>query len=138
MLADEARAGIDVRTVPGMTAKTVLADLKQLIVRAKASDPDLDAPFHMNKQDPIVRTVAAAHHQITGSPPRVGTLIPQVFFGSDASHLLAAGIPTAIYGPGAVTDISTPDESMALHEMLTAANVYLQSALAICARQERP
>lgn len=152
MLADEARAGIDVRTVPGMTAKTVLADLEQLIVRAKASDPDLDAtltlsprpkfmqplPFHMNKQDPIVRTVAAAHHQITGSPPRVGTLIPQVFFGSDASHLLAAGIPTAIYGPGAVTDISTPDESMALHEMLTAANVYLHSALAICARQERP
>jgi acetylornithine deacetylase len=152
MLAEEARAGIDVRTVPGMTAQSVLADLEQLIARAKASDPDLDAsltlsprpkfmqppPFHVDKQATIVTAVAAAHRQVAGSTARVGTLIPQVFFGSDASHLLAAGIPTAIYGPGEVTDISTPDESMALEHMLTAANVYLSSARAICARVDHP
>ncbi len=151
MLADQAKAGIDVRTVPGMTAETVLADLKRLIAEARTADPELDAtvtlssrpnfmqppPFHMDRTAPIVTAVALAHHQVTGAAAEVGTLVPQVFFGSDASHLLAAGIPTAIYGPGKVTDISTPNESMAVDDMMIAANVYLASALNLCARQVR-
>ncbi len=67
-----------------------------------------------------------------GAAPRVGPLIPQVFFGTDASHLLRAGIPTVIYGPGKVDDINQPDESIAVADFLTAAKVYYLSALAIC------
>ena len=151
MLADQATAGIDVRTVPGMTAKTVLADLQRLIAAARIADPALDAaitlsprphfmqppPFHVDRAAPIVTAVASAHRQVAGVAAVVGTLVPQVFFGSDASHLMAAGIPTAIYGPGKVTDISTPDESMAVADMMTAANVYFQTALTLCARAAR-
>jgi acetylornithine deacetylase len=152
MLADQAEAGIDVRTVPGMTAETVLADLQRLITAAAIADPALDAaitlsprpsfmqppPFHVDRAAPIVTAVAAAHRRVAGVAPAVGTLVPQVFFGSDASHLVAAGIPTAIYGPGKVTDISTPDESMAVADMTMAAKVYFTSALTLCARQARP
>ena len=151
MLAARATAGIDVRTVPGMTAETVLADLRRLIAAAAIADPELDAantlssrpyfmqppPFHVDRAAPIVAAVASAHRQVAGVAAAVGTLVPQVFFGSDASHLMAAGIPTAIYGPGKVTDISTPDESMAVDDMMIAANVYFQTALTLCAREAR-
>lgn len=151
MLAARATAGIDVRTVPGMTAETVLADLRRLIAAAAIADPELDAaitlssrpyfmqppPFHVDRAAPIVTAVASAHRQVAGVAAAVGTLVPQVFFGSDASHLMAAGIPTAIYGPGKVTDISTPDESMAVDDMMIAANVYFQTALTLCAREAR-
>lgn len=146
MLAASAEAGIDVRTVPGMSPESVLADLERVLVAARLDDPELIAsltlserpsfcqerPFHMDADAPIVRTVADAHAEVAGHAAKVGTLVPQVFFGTDASHILAAGIPTAIYGPGKVTDISTPDESMAVSDMVTAARVYLQSALRIC------
>jgi acetylornithine deacetylase/succinyl-diaminopimelate desuccinylase-like protein len=64
----------------------------------------------------------------------VGTLEPQVFFGTDASHLLAAGIPTAIYGPGRVADINAVEESIAVEDVLHAARVYTLSAFEVCAR----
>jgi acetylornithine deacetylase len=151
MLAESAEAGIDVRTVPGMSPESVLSDLERVLAEARREDPQLNAtlrlserpsfcqerPFHMDAGAPIVRAVSEAHRKVTGTSPRVGTLVPQVFFGTDASHILAAGIPTAIYGPGKVTDINTPDESMAVSDMITAARVYLQSALAICGAKER-
>ncbi len=150
MLADSAEAGIDVRTVPGMTPASVLADLEAVLAIARGSDSSLDArvslsqrpgfcqerPFHMDSKAPVITAVARAHSATTGRDPLVGTLVPQVFFGTDASHILAAGIPTAIYGPGKVTDINSPDESMAVDDMVTAARVYLASVLGICAWNE--
>lgn len=76
--------------------------------------------------------MADAHKKVTGCRATIGTLIPQIFFGTDASHILGAGIPTAIYGPGKVADINTPDESIAVDDIIVAADVYLASALAIC------
>jgi acetylornithine deacetylase len=149
MLADVAEAGIDVRTVPGMTPESVLNDLTNVLKQKRRSDPDFDAelllagrpefcqerPFYMDRQSPIIDAVSRAHRSVFGTDPIIGTLIPQVFFGTDASHILAAGIPTAIYGPGKVTDINTPDESMAVDDFLHAAEVYLRSALSACSRQ---
>lgn len=148
MLADRAEAAIDVRTVPGMAPESVLANLRRVIDRAKANDPELVAdlvlagrpdfcqerPYHIDSNAPVVRAVAEAHERVTGRRPTVGTLVPQVFFGTDASHILAAGIPTAIYGPGKVADINTPNESMAITDMVTAAQVYLATALSISSR----
>jgi acetylornithine deacetylase len=141
MLASVAEAGIDVRTVPGMTPESVLGDLETAIHKARENDPELSAeltlsgrpgfcqerPFHMDADAPVIRSVAAAHEEVTGAAPTIGTLQPQVFFGTDASHILAAGIPTAIYGPGRVTDINSVDESVAVDHLMTAARVYLSS-----------
>jgi acetylornithine deacetylase len=148
MLAAEAEAGIDVRTVPGMTPDSVLADLRRVVEAAAARDPSLKAelrlrqrpafvqqyPFHVAREAPIVQAVAGAHRRLTGAAPRVGTLFPQVFYGTDASHLSHAGIPTAIYGPGKVTEINVPDESCAVADLLQAARVYALGALAVCGR----
>ena len=149
MLADQAEAMIDVRTVPGMTPEGVRADLENVIGAIKGRDghkisakiellgpPQFcqQLPYHVTAEEPIVETVAQAHEAILGRPARVGSLFPQVFFGTDASHLLHAGIPTVIYGPGKVADINVPDESMAIADFLAAARVYLLSASRICAR----
>jgi acetylornithine deacetylase len=150
MLAHRAEALIDVRTVPGMTTDSVMSDLRRYLSLAQASDPSLVAevqrlesprfmhplPFYMRRDAPIVRAVADAHAAVTGTATTVGMLFPQVFFGSDASHIRAAGIPTAIYGPGKVSDISTPDESIAVADLMTAAAVYAASARTVCARVE--
>jgi len=152
MLAPTAEARIDVRTVPGMTPQTVLHDLRRLVNQARDRDPKLMAevmlserpafmqppPFHMPKDARIVSAVAKAHLAVTARQAHVGLLVPQVFFGSDASHILAAGIPTAIYGPGKVTDISTPNESIALADVVTAAKVYLATAVSLCASGDLP
>jgi acetylornithine deacetylase len=146
MLADTAYAGIDVRTVPGMTPESVLDDLQRIVANAQGKDPSIVAkvelaerpafcqerPFQMDPSAPVIRTVAAAHKRVVGALPTVGVLTPQVFYGTDASHIAAAGIPTAIYGPGKVVDINTPDESIAVDEIAIAAEVYLTSALAMC------
>jgi acetylornithine deacetylase len=150
MLAELAEAAIDVRTVPGMTPESVLSDFTRIISEMRRIDPELEAdliligrpdfcqerPFHMDPQASIIKLVARAHHSVFGTDPIIGTLVPQVFFGTDASHILAAGIPTAIYGPGKVHDINSPDESIAVDDFLQAARVYLQTALVACARQQ--
>ncbi|MFO0997843.1 MAG: M20 family metallopeptidase [Alphaproteobacteria bacterium] len=146
MLASSCEAEIDVRTVPGMTPESVKADIEAVIARLSAVDSQVTArvelfqppkfvqerPFHVPVDEPIVRTVAAAHARLVGQPPEVGTLFPQVFYGTDSSHLLHAGIPTAIYGPGKVEDIHVPDEGIAIADIKTAAAVYVLSALAVC------
>ena len=149
MLADKAEAMIDVRTVPGMTPESVRADLGKAIKAIKGRDGhNINAtielvgppqfcqqlPYHVTSQVPVVAIVAKAHEAILGRPARTGSLYPQVFYGTDASHLLHAGIPTAIYGPGKVADINVPNESMAIADFLAAARVYLVSASRICAR----
>ena len=89
----------------------------------------------MTRDAPIVRSLARAHRAIAGADPTVGTLYPQVFFGTDASHLLRAGVPTAIYGPGRVEDINTVDESMAVADAVHAARVYALAILDVCRRR---
>jgi acetylornithine deacetylase len=149
MLAEKAEAMIDVRTVPGMTPEGVRADLERAIGAIKNRDGQkIDAkiellgapqfcqqlPYHVTAEVPVVEAVAQSHAAVLGRPARVGSLFPQVFYGTDASHLLHAGIPTVIYGPGKVADINVPDESMAIADFLAAARVYLMSASRICAR----
>jgi acetylornithine deacetylase/succinyl-diaminopimelate desuccinylase-like protein len=149
MLAEKAEAMIDVRTVPGMTPEGVRADLEKALASIKGRDGHkvearielLEAPqfcqqlpYHVTPEVPVVEAVADSHESILGRPAKIGSLFPQVFYGTDASHLLHAGIPTVIYGPGKVADINVPDESMAVADFLAAARVYLMSASRICAR----
>ncbi|QPC95477.1 M20 family metallopeptidase [Mesorhizobium sp. INR15] len=150
MHADRAEALVDVRTVPGMTPESVLADIRAAVEKAGAATtngssvtaeliarPDFcqQHPFHVERGEPVVRAVAEAHRELAGAEPYIGPLYPQVYFGTDASHLGRAGIPTVIYGPGKVEEINVADESMALLDLMTAAQVYARAAAKICGRQ---
>ncbi len=148
MLAGEAEALIDVRTVPGMTPESVLADILAHVeaVRVRYGRRPVDVelverpgfcqehPYQIDQNAPVVRAVVAGHEYVIGTKPNIGPLFPQIFYGTDASHLSRAGIPTVIYGPGKVDDINVPDESMAIDDLMTAAQVYALAAGRICAR----
>lgn len=148
MHADSAEALVDVRTVPGMTPEGVLADIQAAIAGLEDATADgspvtaeliarpdfcQQHPFFVARGEPVVRAVAEAHQALSGSEPHIGPLFPQVYFGTDASHLARAGIPTVIYGPGKVEEINVPDESMLVQDMTMAARVYACAAAKICA-----
>ncbi len=151
MLAQRCEAEVDVRTVPGMTPEGVKRDLEAVIGRLKGADPDFSArvelfgpprfvqepPFHIAVDAPIVRTVAEAHRRVVGQAPEVGSFHPLVFYGTDSAHLMHAGIPTVIYGPGRVEDINVPKESIATRDLIQAARVYLVAAHLVCGRGAR-
>ncbi|MDR7550878.1 MAG: M20/M25/M40 family metallo-hydrolase [Armatimonadota bacterium] len=137
MLAERCEALIDVRTVPGMTPHSVRRDLLRHLrpaahrarvrVEVVLSEPPVfcqQYPFLVPATSPVVRAVVAAHRHVIGCTPRVGAWQPLVFYGTDGSHLARAGIPVAIYGPGTTAQVNRPEESMALSDVLAAAEVY--------------
>ena len=149
MLAERAEALIDVRTVPGMTPEGVLADIRRAVAGARTAAgaaPDVEIellerpgfcqqrPYREAPDAAVVQAVAASHATVVGKHPYIGPLYPQVFYGTDASHLSHAGIETVIYGPGKVSEINVADESMAVADMTTAAKVYTLAAARLCGR----
>jgi len=138
MLAERCEALIDVRTVPGMTPQSVRRDLLRYLRRAGRRRAGVRVevslrkppafcqqyPFLVPKTSAIVRAVEAAHRHAVGRNARVGAWRPLVFYGTDGSHLCRAGIPVAIYGPGTTGQVNRPQESMALSDVLAAAEVY--------------
>ena len=89
-------------------------------------------PYTIDPNHPVVEAIAEAHSVFFGQRPYIGPLYPQVFFGTDASHLSRAGIPTAIYGPGKVEQINVYDESMAIPDLIAAARVYTIAGVTLC------
>lgn len=142
-LAPSCEAEIDVRSVPGMSPEGILADIERFIEKLRSEDPELKAevrlkqepdfiqemPFHIRGDEKIAKALAEAHQELTGQRPIIGPLIPQLYFGTDASHLLKAGIPTVIYGPGLAAEINEPDEKVPIENIFTAAAVYARAAL---------
>ena len=109
MHAAEAEAFVDVRSVPGMTPESVLSDIRAAIAAARKPNgeaPDVEVslierpafcqqhPYIVDRGHPVVAAVADAHASLFGARPYVGPLFPQVYFGTDASHLNRAGIAT--------------------------------------------
>jgi acetylornithine deacetylase len=126
---------VDLRIVPGQSPDTVLADLRRLMGRLRAEDPDLRAdvelvkehiyfpPFEVPKDSPVVAVMAAAHRDVFGEAPHVGALAPTKYAGADSAHMHAAGIPGVMYGPGG-RFLSVPDERVEVENVVKASQVY--------------
>ena len=93
------------RTVPGESAQGVEEEVREILERLAAEDPDFAAevkttfvrdPFEVAREEPIVGLVRERAAEASGREP--------VYTGSagwmDAALLAAAGIPTVVYGPG--------------------------------------
>ncbi len=130
LLVAEGRYGLRVEEDPA----TARAELAEAVAEAAGAHPFLrDHPpvltwpggrfagGHLPAGHPFGRQVAAAHARATGSePPEVGAP-----WGSDLRQYAAAGVPTLHYGPGDVRLAHGPDESVPLHEVATAAEVFV-------------
>ncbi|HLI08093.1 MAG TPA: ArgE/DapE family deacylase [Ktedonobacteraceae bacterium] len=96
---------VERRTVPGETRELVEQQIRVILDRIAASDPQFQAtmktmltqvPFEISEDEPIVRTLLRQATSVLGKEPGVGG----AFGWMDSALLAAAGIPTVIFGPG--------------------------------------
>jgi acetylornithine deacetylase len=94
---------VERRTVPGETADTVEAELREILDRIASTDPDFRytmsrglerPPFEVSADTPIVQAVMSAGASVTGKAP---ALRGEPFW-TDAALMLEAGIPGLLFG----------------------------------------
>ncbi|MDE2824964.1 MAG: ArgE/DapE family deacylase [Gemmatimonadota bacterium] len=98
------RLGVERRTVPGETARSVIAELEEIAEGCRQADPDFKAtidltferrPFSIDAGHEIVELVRTVAARTSGRRPRVSGSAGWM----DAALLSERSIPTVIYGP---------------------------------------
>lgn len=123
------RIEVDRRLIPGENASAVLDEIRTELRKLGRSDRDLeivveppaleDWPLETPANSPIVLQASNALKQAGLDPQPVG-----VPFGSDASKLSMAGIPSIVMGPGSIAQAHSDDEFVDLEQVEKALEVY--------------
>jgi acetylornithine deacetylase/succinyl-diaminopimelate desuccinylase family protein len=135
----QAEFACDLRTLPGMTQKSVEQSLRRWLTAQRQRIPSLDAelrfepqlawlpPAEIDREHPLVAVVRDAAAEVLGTPPPL-TVFPG---GTDAPWFEAAGIPTIpSFGPGILTCAHGPNECVSLESVTQAARIYARVAAA--------
>jgi acetylornithine deacetylase len=97
--------GLERRTLPGETGAAVEAEVAALLDACRAADPELRVtvrtllvrePFEVGEEAELVRALRAAAAEVLPAAPALGG----VSYWADSAFIAAAGIPTALFGPG--------------------------------------
>ncbi|TAM82053.1 MAG: M20 family peptidase [Acidobacteria bacterium] len=122
---------IDRRLVPGEQSDAVLDAIKQELSGLRGANHDLevivepavlqDWPLETPANSAIVLRASQALKDAGLDPEPVG-----VPFGSDASKLSMAGIPSIVIGPGSIAQAHTEEEFVELDQVEKAFEVYRQ------------
>jgi acetylornithine deacetylase len=88
-------------------------------------------PFEVARDAAIVRAVNDAHMAIRGTAQPTGAITPPSFYGTDASHLAAAGMQGVVCGPGGRYN-TMPDERVDIADYLDAVRIYMLAMTRIC------
>jgi acetylornithine deacetylase len=137
---------LDIRTLPGQSAEKIKRSLRRLLVafseRTDTQVPELyfyvtDPAMQIAEDLPIVDALGKAQTQITGERPTSIIRRP----GADGVHFTSYGVPCAVFGPAgrlhpdhASKAMHAIGEHTSIDDLLTAANIYLATALDICNR----
>lgn len=125
------------RIVPGETPELVEAQVRDVIERAAAEDPELRAtvtcglgrpPFEVAEDEPIVQLVRDHATTALGRRP---SLVGH-FAWMDSAVLAAAGIPTVVFGPGGEGAHATT-EWVSLDDLERLAGILVAVASDFCA-----
>src|SRR5581483_9136814 len=93
-------------TLPNEDHDAVKQSLVDHIARVASTDGWLS-------DHPIIRTVAACFEEVTGRAPEISGRQG----AADTRFLIAAGIPTAIFGPGSTAQMHANDEWVSLRDL---------------------
>jgi succinyl-diaminopimelate desuccinylase len=125
LVPDRAEAGIDIRTIPGMTAPEILDRLRSVASPEVAIEAILDLPpVATDPDDPFVSSVV----DVAG--PSGGGLA----YFTDAAALTPAygSPPTVIWGPGEAAQAHQTDEWASVENIEAAAERYFEVARRWC------
>jgi acetylornithine deacetylase len=127
---------IERRTLPGDTAAALQDELADVLARAQAREPALDAtatlglvrePFEVEPDAEVV----AAVRRVGGRVVRREIEVVGHTAWMDAAILAAAGIPTVVFGPGGA-GAHAVEEWVDLREVALCAEVLLRVAAELC------
>jgi acetylornithine deacetylase len=131
---DSCTIEIDRRLIPGETKESVWKEFDGLLEGLRAQDPELevemeppmleDYPLETRVSERIVQIVSKIAQELTGHQGVVG-----VPYGSDASKLAGAGIPSIILGPGSIDQAHAAEEYVELDQVALAAELYARTIL---------
>ncbi len=127
---DQCAIEIDRRLLPGERASDALAECQHLIDTLKARHPGFDAfmedpPLLVDEAldtPPEAQTVRVAQGVLRGLG--LNDEVCGVPFGSDASKLSRAGVPTIVFGPGSIDQAHGADEFVPVDEVIAATEFY--------------
>ena len=143
---------VDVRYLPGMTSKSVKADIARALNAIADDDPDFRfeiemppdprhkvfrvvmEPFDLPRDEYILQSVLRHYRTVTGGEPEgLGAVLPYSYTGDDTCHLWQAGVPCLLFGPGGGSESDTiPDEYIRISDMEQVAKVLSLTALDVC------
>jgi acetylornithine deacetylase/succinyl-diaminopimelate desuccinylase family protein len=132
---DQCGIELDRRLLPGESASDVVKDYRRLLQMLSREHPGFDAEIEeplLLVDEALDTPVNAAVVTTAQQASRSLGLQPEpcgVPFGSDASKLSRAGIPTIIFGPGSIDQAHSVDEYVELDQVTMAAAFYREFIL---------
>ncbi len=135
VVPDTCEAWLDLHLPPNSQIDIVKTELEQLVEKAPAAIPGLDAylrfetsypGYRISEQRPMVQKLKEAYQQLGLSWQ------PQDFRShSDGSVLWVQGVDPIVLGPGRLEEAHTPEESVSFAQVVEAARLYLMFALSL-------
>jgi len=128
VVPDWCEATLDRRTLPSERIPEAVAEVERVIADLQREDAGLQAdvevlqagpPIETPQDAPLVRTAQAVAREIDLSTELVG-----YHQASDGRFFAERGIPTLLFGPGDPELAHTPNESVDVNEVVTAAKFY--------------
>jgi acetylornithine deacetylase len=129
--------GLERRTLPGESAADVEAELASLLAACRDADADLQVeartllvrePFEVAQDAEIVATVRTAASEVLGRPPAIAG----ASYWADAAFIAAAGIPTAMLGPGG-EGAHAAEEWVSIDDTVAVARTLIAAGRRLCA-----
>jgi acetylornithine deacetylase/succinyl-diaminopimelate desuccinylase-like protein len=135
IVPDSCTIGIDRRVLPNETPEEVIAEIEEVLAAVRERHPEIDilvgtpddkgTGLDTPADDPLVRLAETTVGAVLGNGEAIG-----VPYGTHASALSAAGVPSIVLGPGSISVAHSPDESVPLEEVGLAAELYARIAFA--------
>jgi acetylornithine deacetylase len=137
---------LDIRTVPGQSTEAIKRSLRQCLAgfaaRMGTAEPKIhvyvtDPPMLIDETLPVVEALGGAQTEVAGE--RSAPIIRRP--GADGVHFTRYDVPCAVFGPGGRVHpdhrgkgMHAVGEHVAIADVLTAARIYLATALDLCDR----
>ncbi len=115
---------IDRRLLPGEDGERAQREMQAYICQTVPFEVSMDKPWTVlpalasDRSEPLVEQLRPIISAVKGS-----THVRGVAFGTDASTIAAAGIPSIVFGPGDIAQAHTSDEWIALEQVEKAAEI---------------
>jgi succinyl-diaminopimelate desuccinylase len=133
-----AYVALDIRTVPGQSHEDLIRRLEEILSKLESDDPDFDASLEVIEErpwtetprdDPLVRSMAAAYAELTGEEPRYNG-VPGATDGTFLNTW--ADIPIITTGAGDREIPHHKDEWVSVDELSTTCRLYAATAMYFC------